>query len=436
MAWIGWYNYAGTEIINVSRTATYVRNGNVSWFRACDDCDMLAEHIGDDPYTTPWEDDAPWVDADDPATYGFWGVWPLEVNGIENATTTAAVTESVLDGGVVGRARRTTKTIVFNAVLFGQDECSVEAGFRWLKSVLAGGGCRSNADCGGYDLCYLNCSPCTMPSSCRELPPVMWAMGEGRSLRDVSTTVGPVVTGKQTTNDGNVIWQITWTQVAANPFEYGDEVPVIQGFMDPTIDVPFVDGTVPPGGSFDSTGHPETEVDCPVPTYQPVEDPLCTSIVLPPTAASVTLSCFERYDDFWRRQFVLPPQYVPNWGEVVPRFEIHASNGAVRQLRIRFYADYFDSGDPSLDPCNYCGDLVISYIPDGATLVIDGSDHTTYVMTGGAVRQRSNHLLFSSDGEPFEWPELTCGFGYIVTVDTLDEGPAPTIDMSLYSRVA
>jgi hypothetical protein len=437
VAWIGYYQFGGTEIINVSRTNTYVRNGHVAWFRECVDCDMLPMHIGDEPYTTPWDDDAPWIDPDDPATYGFWGVYPLDVSGIESATTTAMVTESVLDGGVVGRIRRATKTIVFNALLLGQDECSVEAGFRWLKAVLSGGVCSSgSSDCGGSDLCYLNCDPCTMPSECREVPPITWPMGEGRSLRDVTVTVGPVITARQNTTDGTVIWTVTWTAVAANPFEYGEEVPVIEGFLDPAVDVPFTGGVVPPGGSFDTIGHDDTEVACPVPTYQPVQDPACSFITLPPTAASVTLNCFVPYDDFHRYQYVLPEQYVPNWGVVVPRFEVHAVNGAVRQLRIRFYTDQLGSGDPSLDPCNYCGDLVVSYIPQGATLVIDGADQSTYVITAGDVRQRSNHLLFSSDGSPFEWPELTCGTGYIVTVDTLDDQAPPTLNMSLYQRVA
>ena len=429
MAWSGYFEFGGNEIINAARVIQYAHGAQ--WFRGDHmDTDLLPSILGHQPYASPLQDDAPWTDPDNTDTYGFYGVYPLDVSGIEDATGTAAVTESTLDGGVVGKVRHATKTVVFNVVLIGQDECATEAGFRWFKTALAGDRCGTTA-CGGTDLCYLSCNP----SCVGNCPPELCWEEYSRSLRDVTVTTGPTITAKRTATDGGAIWTATFTAVAANPFEFGAFRPIIEGFMDPTVDVPWVGGVVPPGASFDDDGQPFIEVTCATPTYQPVLDPKCQYIP-PPEAPVISVSCFERAANYWRRQFVLPQQFIPMWGDVVPYIEIHAMRDEVRNLRIRFYADYTGRGDPSTDdPCAFCGDLVVSYIPLGTTMVIDGSDRLTYVIDKGGLRQRSEHLVYGSDGMPFDWPELTCGVPYVVTVDTLQTQVLPTMDLGLYARV-
>ena len=44
--------------------------------------------------------------------------------------------------------------------------------------------------------------------------------------------------------------------------------------------------------------------------------------------------------------------------------------------------------------------------------------------------------MFNTNGEPMEWPVLSCGFGYIVTVDTPQTATMPGVSLSLYSRAA
>jgi hypothetical protein len=897
MAWVGYYQLNGTEFINVARTSAYAYNAGVSWFRGCDNNPALPRVLGDPDYSSPLQDEAPWTDPDDPNTFGFYGVYPLEVSGIEDGTGSASVTESTLDGGVVGVRRYGTKTIVFNVALLGQDECAVEAGFRWLKRVIAGDPCDNRADsnCVGADLCYLSCDPCIDPdcltpgrdatadalarlnycvnpaaestttvlrgisiysqdvsrvspspidhpgasvtpyatavladsprmfirfdettgpcadssgngrtftdfgaggvrgvlglvtgdankafgpnqvsfskhayrSNGAEFNPaptvsyeitvrpttratarnyyiiigrgsntanpmqirlaqisgdtyrveshwfagsqrliqgtftfdittspklniiltydgttlrqyvngvldgqidstaptlygggfftigtwdqadytypfqgtidefavypgalsqarvtahnnslnattgftdhawqtfrentdlteptvsmvrtegtipltpgdtatfgatlmtnvpdrltdlsIVWVNGAGanigsavissavrleesaptrvvghapaaptgtvgayaifstyadggdafaneqvfydyltwevgdtdgsyfdgnslpssadmeirwagtpdnsasqmivkgnpaseppdfsdclsrylRSLRKVVVTTGPNLTAKRTATDGSAIWTATFTAVAGNPFEYSTERPVIEGFMDPAHPIPYIGGVVPEGGSFDLTANEVTEEeDCVVATYQPIIDTTCAfAPMAPPAPPSIDLSCYGFVENFYRRQFILPPSYVPLWDDVVPKIEVHSPKDAeLRNLRLRFYPDYMGTGDTTIDPCNYCGDLVVSYLPPNTTLVIDGSDRTTYSMIAGGARQRADHLIFSTDGSPFEWPELTCGLGYIVTVDLPQVQALPVVDLSLYAR--
>jgi hypothetical protein len=59
-----------------------------------------------------------------------------------------------------------------------------------------------------------------------------------------------------------------------------------------------------------------------------------------------------------------------------------------------------------------------------------------YIDTPGFGRRRADTLVSDSKGNPFEWPEFSCGFGYTVTVDLLLQQPAtPVIDLSLVPRM-
>jgi hypothetical protein len=442
MAWEGYFEFGGVEFVNVDRTEAYAAHANVGWFKPLFRNGALAPMLGDGPaYNSPLQDDAPWTDPDQPASYGFYGAYPLEVTGIEDSTVTATVTESTIDGGVVGSTRRTTRTMVFSLALLGADECSVEYGMRWLKSVFTGGPCFGGtaADCTtGSNLCFLACPPMLDdspsigvsdpfdPTDC--LDPLL------RSLHKVAVTVGPNVTGKRTTTSGGCVWTVSLTLVAGNPAEFGTEVPLIAGFGDPKVGIPYVGGQVPPGGSYDINGHVQTEQACPVPVFTPVVDPACFSYLPPPPAPNIQVSCFDFPVNYKRRQFAIPGQYVPLWGTTVPTLYIHAVTAEVRSLRLRFYADPQGDGSLAQDPCAFCGDIVFSYIPKGLTLVFDGVDRQVYLLNPGGARQRADHLVFGSDGTPFDWPELTCGYGYVVAVDLPQTAVSPVLDLNLSAR--
>jgi len=636
MAWDGWYEFGGTEIINVDRTEAYAKHANMGWFKPVHENGSLAALLGEPEYASPLQDDAPWTDPDAPESYRFYGAYPLEITGVEDSTWTAPVTESTGDGGVVGRARRATRTMVFSLALLGADECAVDYGFRWLKNAMVAGPCGDDTqDCNtGSNLCFLACPPAldwNVPAPPPPAPPVLtikrtnkitnpsfetgingWsAIGSGGavatttsaalrgkqcmqvyqadvtgagmnlttpvdavpndvwtgslsirlvtgeptntvnvrlraqpgnvvvtnqvvtltsawqriavtgtmpsgttgvdvavarsiagvhrywvdavmleqgaaigayfdgdtpdgpdgkydwtgprgasesvlstvaaasvpeqsslddcwdkllwSLHSATTTVGPLVTGKRTMGNGGCAWTVTVTVTAGNPVLFSDERPLIVGFGDPKVQVPYVGGVVPPGGSFDADGFVQTEVKCPVPTYQPVMDPLCPLVIPPPAVPAIPLSCFTFPVNYTRRQFVIPPDKVPLWSKVVPSFAIHAKK-EVRSLRLRFYADPQGDGSTVDDPCVFCGDIVFSYIPAGETMIFDGADQIVYVQSPTKGKRRADSLVFGSDGKPFDWPELTCGFGYVVTLDLPQTATLPVVDMSLYAK--
>ena len=389
--------------------------------------------LGEPRYTTPLQDEAPWSDPDYLDSFDFYGVYPLEISGIEDSTVEATIVESVIDGGYVSRPRRKTRSVVFTALLIGASEAACEFGMHWLRSVLTGGACYSKiyGTCGGAELCYLSSVP-TMQEGGEVDADECYAR-VGRSLREVTTITGPAVTRKMELERGGNAWSVTWTMVAANPAEFGVERPLVKGFLDPQVQMPYVTTT----GEFDAVGNVQVDTSCAVEVYRPVYDPLCALVSAPPDVPTIPPTCFTFPPNFRRTMFTVPRDAIPLWMDVVPIISVTTKAVEARSIRVRFYADMFETGDPSSDPCNFCGDVVFSYIPPGSTIVLNGPDRSIYIDQPGLGRRRADSLVSDSKGNPFEWPEFSCGFGYIVTVDMpQQQSERPVLDLSLVARVA
>lgn len=540
MAWDGYWTYDGNEIINVARTENYASNAGAHWFRPLFENDALPLMLGDEKYSTPLQDDAPWVDPDIPQSVDFWGVYPLDITGVEDSTRTSTPVESLGDGGTPGRLRHATKSMVFNVVLVAGTDAGAEYGMRWLRQALLGGVCGPSATsaCSGAEMCYLASEPeleevrstfgtlahidggrfsagddqnidpadggspddtyvsevdggapgnghsdflaggtagftnvsdlavdtplmdggsptalsnmsfdggspsvtggltdgTQFPFDTEQQPepdPVLCLPPLTRSLRRVIVNNGPTLTAKRSTSDGGAVWTATFTAVAGVPWMFSTEQPVIAGFLDPHVSNPWVGDT---GGSIDLDGYIHPEAACAVTVYEPVYDPLTPALSIPPGPPSIPMGHYVPPKNWRRRQFTIPREYVPSWGEVVPKVQVHAVRKDLRNLRLRFYADPYDIGDISEDPCAYCGDIVISYVPKDHTLTLDGVEETVYMTSQGGGRRLADSLVFKTDGGPFEWPALTCGYGYVVTVDLPQTQTPPVVDLSLYSR--
>lgn len=492
MTWNGWFEYDGNEIINVTRTEQYAKNLGATWLRPQFRNDVLPFMLGDGlRYSTPLLDDAPWVDEDAPESLDFWGLYPLDVTGLEDSSRTSTVLESLGEGGFPGQVRNATKAIVFSGVLVAATEAAADYGMRWLKQALNGGACNGNTPQSGGQLCYLSSPPdMDLPElqvevrralslldgghptdlqtlkidggGVTSLVDEVWGSGGPntsyglstevirprkpsfdpgpcldpyyRTMRNVGFNTGPTITSKRTLSDGSAVWSVTFTGVAGNPWELGAEVPVILGFLDPHVTEPYVGGERPEGGAIDLTGYIADESLCAVKVYDPIYDPLAPALIAPPSVPTIPLGTYNPPKNWRRRQFTIPKSFVPAWGEVVPKVSVHARKADLRNLRLRFYADPFKIGDISDDPCAYCGDIVISYLPVDHSLILDGAEQTVRVIGPGGETRRADSLVFKTDGTPFEWPSLACGFGYIVTVDLPQTQEPPVVDLSLFPR--
>lgn len=419
MAWDGYLTLDGNEIINVARTEQYVQADGNHWFRPLFKIPELAWILGDVPYRNPLQDvDCPWFDPDDADSQGFYGLYPTNVDGLENSTRTSTVVEYTSDGGTPGRIRHATRAVVVSGLLLGQDDAAVDYGMRWLRNVLLSGDCRSGSGCSGATLCYMNAEPAYDPTTGVDC-------GEDylRFLHRAVVNNGPTITAKHALSDGAAAWEVQFTIVVGVPWEFGQSVPIVRNaYVDHvTYDTSaewtgIIDN--PANGWVEAGVRTVAEQSCADSAYVPVFDPLCPDLVLPPSVPQVPLSCFTPPKSWHRRAFQIPADAVPQWSDMVPLIEIAVlREQALRNLRLRLWANPDDIVDPDSEPCGYCADILVTYVPVNSTMVIDGRDETVLVTSGSQVR-RADGLVLQSNGRPISWPALSCGIGYVAVADT------------------
>jgi hypothetical protein len=442
MAWDGYISLEGTEILNVERTEAYAED--LRWFRALYDNHHLHAVLGDDPYTDPATDTAPWYDPAVPWSAEFYGVYPLEVAGLDDSTAAVTASESTVEGGTITGLRRSTRSAVFSVMLVGASDAGVEYGRQWLTKALRGlCGSRSTPD--GLTLTYLASEPSVGdwdgPGACsgvrypRPNDPFAVEMQLSRSQRRVGVTA-PLVTGaKRNLSDGGAAWNVTFTLTAGNPHEYGYAQPLLEHWLHPDDPTPWAAGTAPAGASISG---PVTidEVACPAPVYAPVYDPLCPSIVAPPNPPGIEWGCYEAPDEWDRYTVVIPATLVPGWTEAVMVTSITPElDEEARNVRIRLYADPLATGELPEDECAYAADFVVTYVPAGTVVTLDGVDQMVWVVDEDGLRRRADTLVYGSDGSFFEWPALTCGQQYLMTLDLDTAHATPSIDVTLVERL-
>jgi hypothetical protein len=148
-----------------------------------------------------------------------------------------------------------------------------------------------------------------------------------------------------------------------------------------------------------------------------LRDPNCVVIPAAPRAPSVPNSCLEAPTTWLRHTTVIPPSAVPPWSEAVPVVTLTTGASEVRQVRVRFYANPFGEQMADINPCNFCGEFVVSYIPPDSTLTVDGVMETASISVAQTATQPALSLLYGSDGGPVIWPTLSCSIPYVMTVD-------------------
>ena len=159
MAYDGYLTFAGTEIVNRARLNAYVSAFMPGLLRdSCEcPCDDLPAAVGDHGYSTPFGDQAPWVDEDDPATGQFYGVMVNSMRGIDDSSRVVSYDEAIRDGGAQVGGREGVKEVRFVMTAFAGSEAAMESGWRWLKSALKGECSKETAV--GADLCFFSSCP-------------------------------------------------------------------------------------------------------------------------------------------------------------------------------------------------------------------------------------------------------------------------------------
>lgn len=154
-------------------------------------------------------------------------------------------------------------------------------------------------------------------------------------------------------------------------------------------------------------------------------DPDCPVPPAPPAPPTIDDTCITEPTSYNRTVVRISEDTVPKNLTAYPLITLTAGSAPVRQARIRFWENPDDLTIDQLDPCSYDGEIIVSYLADGATMVIDGVLREATVSKPGFSDVNANHVLYGPDGGPVDWPELTGGIPYLVTLE-LDSGEAYT----------
>jgi hypothetical protein len=194
--------------------------------------------------------EAPWYDAQKAdLTSRFYGPWLISVTGVDDSTRTATVTESILDGGVVGLVRHASREILVRALLPARGDDALEYGLSWLDAVLAAENCSSHGSaCGAVDMTFL--AACPEPDEPGDI--VLESEALTRHLHNVTVTSGPLILDHLRSKDGKHVANIVeWTMVAGTPWVFGQMRPIE---VQPTVPVVIQD--VP----YNLTPYPSAEL--------------------------------------------------------------------------------------------------------------------------------------------------------------------------------
>ena len=221
-----------------------------------------------------------------------------------------------------------------------------------------------------------------------------------RSMFDVTCVSGPTPLRDLEFDNGTRMRMVEFVFVAGKPFVYGSPLTMV----------------------FPSTGTalgtvPWTDPECPVDELEPISDPLCPPPPAPPRPPAIAANCVPPETTWERHWYDLPASSVSAWSEMVPQITVRAEASAVRHLRVRFYPNPFGRTAEEIDPCSWCAEYVLSYLPADTEAVIDGVLEQSTASVAAGEPQPYDTFVVSTGGEPLEWSSMSCGIDYLVAFD-------------------
>lgn len=402
MFFLGWASLGGAEVWNVERTMAYLEaNAPLLEMTGCDSCATMPIALADAPYkNNPADDPAPWVGTDDPDMADFYGFYPTQMEGLYDGNVEVTITESIGDGGTASTQRRKTKEMRVSGVLLAQTRVALAKGGAWFRNMLASAGCDTPGSCAGMDLCFFVDCPADL------------AQGDyyQRTLRDVVLSDGPTITQAYgQLSSGVYMDKVEFTLVAATPWIYGpiDDLGSTLGSAGTTNGVIVVDEEVP--------ALPDCQFFSPAPISDPTVPPL-PSPPRPPAISSTMHPPLPYQSGF---SIFIPQDHVPDVLEAVLVITLTTGVQAARWVRLRLFAVPlgFDQKIGDMDPCSYCGDITITYIPPNSQFVIDGMNQTVTIIDTAGNTYPANNLVFTGGGLPASWASITCALPYWMAVE-------------------
>lgn len=386
----GFLSLGGDELVNNARTAAYIRNllPNYVVHASAGDCVCNGMHtaLGHGAYSAPTG--APWYRANTPETAKFYGLYATSIEGIENSTRQAAVTELMQDGAVHALPRHASKEVRVRGVMFAADDEGMSAGMAYLRSILDDQPCGPDTvDCTGRNLQFFMSCPGASTTAEANQRVAKFA----RVMYRVEPLSGPTVLAELNPRLGKAR-EVEFILSAGVPFIFTlpQQVATTTG----------VTPGVSPQVNCDPVSDPYDDL---------VVDPNSPNVVRPPRPPLIKPIAMPQT---WNRySMTIPASLGMRWGRLVPIVRLVTTSAAQRMVRIRFYRP------GNRDQCDYEGEFLVTYMPAGATLVIDGTTQEVRLQHEGRNKPAGN-LVVGSDGRPVRWPAMACQSTYTIIVDT------------------
>jgi hypothetical protein len=434
----------GQELWNTTRLASYFANVGSPFDSGpviCS-CDTLTPAmVGDDTlteYGTPTADPAPWYDENLDVSGEYLGFLPLSVGGLNDNPRSRKVTGSVGGGGVFGPSRDLPRTIPVQGVIIGSTCCGAEYGLQYLTEALQG--C-NGAACDGDCFEMFDCCPDGVQT------PVQFRADHRRTFRRTALVDGPTVVRYDGTGEGcargacsagAMMIVVEFTLVAGTPWAWTDPIPLLDVPLPIAADTDeCVAWCVRPGnvGNACDNGEPCLFANCNRQSNA-CGDPWNPIPIPPEPVTPATAFCVPFQPD--RACYDIDLTFRPEWTSDAMMIEINAGSAPLRNVRVALYpkaADDDRTCDQVADDnrCNVVNEAVITYVPAGGSVTIDGQTGQALTQCLGEC-QAASTVYGNQNGGPLR-TNLLCCATYCLCIES-DSAFPPAEDASLSFSVS
>lgn len=384
----GYLAYGDTEIANHSRLSAYLDQGGAPSLRSLHPAPELHQVLGDDAYTSPEVDGAPWYVDAVPESGEFYGFCITRVQGIGESTTETSASALLTDGSVLAPPHAADREIRVRGLLVATTQEGLEYGAAWLLAAVDLSPCGGYLDCPDRSVVFYTAPPrAEDPTYFRRTMYGVGTLSGLRTIREFSPSRG-------------AMREVEFVLVAGIPWQLTDPVSVVT--------------------STGLTGTPGTaEVACPALAYDAddlVLDPNNPALAAPPAPPDISVVTVP---STWTRYVgLIPASISERWGRLFPIIWITTTGAARRNVRVRFYRD--TNGIVGLDvpECDFLGEALLTYMPANSTVAIDARTRNVTISVNGAASQPAGHLVLATGSRPLRWPVLTCHQPYTVVIDS------------------
>jgi hypothetical protein len=386
----GYLAMSGDEVINTHRANAYARTAGLPWLKGCD-CDSIG-HSHNQTYLSPMLDaDAgnppPWWDEERRHDSSrFFGVVGVEFAGISDSTRSVVVSDTNSVGGYIGSLRFRQRTTTVRALLIGADDCAVNLGIEWLRSIDTINVCSLST------MEVYSCCPCLCGDECDD--PVCQEQCVDTAKRlfyDSRVVTGPTILTEHAMSVGYMA-EVEFVIVSADPQPY--TVPVVVEVFSTDLGFPHLDPEPSPEPSVDAFG-------------LPVAGSPRTVLLEPQTT--------------WRRS--VHEVSLEGEGLLDPILVVH---------------NVFDeaAGDVRVHVAGPRGEFAfrLPFLPGMSSVELDFMRRKVFTVDEAGERRLNSAFAYGPDGALIRWPQQVRAGEFTVTVDVLPWSPNVTLEVHL-SRV-